>query len=147
MEIHVLEIEADELAQTKSRGIEELQDRPIAPPERLGGIGNIEQARHFGDRQMRRHLLLAFRRRHQRRWIVMNPSLAAEESGECPERRELARDRRPRQPKPVQIRHEPTNGVALQVLRLQGRHPLSDVRGGEREELRQVAAIRVHGVG
>ena len=42
-QIHIVEIEAGELAQTQARRVEQLEDRAVAPAERIVAVGRVEK--------------------------------------------------------------------------------------------------------
>jgi hypothetical protein len=143
-QVHVLEVEADELAQAESRCVEELENGAVAPAKGLGRVGHLEQRGHLVHGQMRRDLLLALRRHGERRGIGLNPPLALQVFHERAERGQLARRRRARLTLAVQLTHERANQIQVDVA---GREVgLLDVGTGECQELLDVARVRIRRV-
>ena len=142
-EVHVLQIQPDELAETQAGGVEELQDGPVPKTQRGRRIRNGEQGAHFVDGHVGRHAALHLRRREERARIVLQQALAAQVAREGAHRGELACGRRRRLPPFVGVReeipHEPVAEIGYPRF-------AAEMRGRELEELRQVAPVGAHGM-
>jgi len=93
-QVHVLQVEAGQLAQPQPRCVEELEDRAVAPTERLTDVGRLDQLRHLVDLEVPRDLLLALGRRDEQAGVRLDVALAFEVAEGRADRRQRARRRR-----------------------------------------------------
>src|SRR4029077_14798700 len=94
IEVQIVEIEADQLAQAKARGVEHLEDGLVTAPERGSLIRRLQQAVHLLDGQVRRQRLLALGRRRERGRVLIDEAFPAKPARERADRRELSRGAR-----------------------------------------------------
>src|SRR4029078_8363572 len=134
------------LAEAQARGVEELHDGAVAPPERGRRVRESDKARHFRFGQVGREALFALRRADERGGIPLDGPFAPEVPAERPDRRKLARRRGPRVAALVQVAKERAD---VKVIEIGGQQlgPASIEMGrDEGDKLREVALVRAHRV-
>ena len=144
--MHVLEVEADQLTQTQAGGVEHLEHRAIAAAERRRHVGRLEQGGHLGFAQMPRHGAIELRRHGRARRVAFDESFAVQVAQERAHSRQLARHRRARLLRAIQLDHEAAHRVGVEVGEAQRRH-LRLARGRRaRQILVDVARVGAHRV-
>jgi hypothetical protein len=77
-QIHVLDVDAHQLTEPQARGVEEFEDGPVAPTQRIATVRHLEEPRHLVFGQVRGQRLLTSRRDRQRRRIIVEDAFAPE---------------------------------------------------------------------
>ena len=145
-QVHVLDVEANELAEPESGRVEQLEHRTVAAAERLALVRGVSAASTSRPPRDAPGPSVLPWGSGQRNGVAFDPSLAAHVARERPQRRELARHRRPCLPLPVQVGHERADRRKVDVGGLELAGLFSMMRRSEGEKLREVAVVRRDGV-
>jgi hypothetical protein len=104
--VHVVDVEAGELAEAQARCVEQLENRAVAARERRVAGRRVEQRRHLPFRQVRGHADVALWRRHERARIVVDDLFATQVAQKRADGGQLPRGGRTGKPSLVQLTQE-----------------------------------------
>src|SRR4051812_7979951 len=90
-QVHVIEVETNQLAEAQAGGVEQFEDGLVAPAERRRRVRLFEQCGHFVDFQVRRDALLAPGRADEGGRVVVEDAFAAEKAAERANGRQFPR--------------------------------------------------------
>ena len=141
-----VQVHADELAQAEPRRVEQLEDRPIATPERRVGVDGVEERGHLGLGEVDRNGAVQPGRDRHRRRVVVEHVLAPQVAQERPHARELPRHRAPGPPGPVEGHQPPAHRRVVEIARLEPRDRDLPLRRQPGQELGDVAVVGAQGV-